>query len=444
MKINLINDRYKKDVIDICRIFPIDKIEFAESADIRIDESEIELDKVYKFNSRHELKKILYDYFSDLFSYKSPWGIITGTKPQKLYDKYIKSYSEEKLIKDFYISKDKIGILRKIKKENQDIKFDKNNIHLYINIPFCPSRCSYCSFPTIIYGKNDRRQEYLEALIYEIKSLKNYINNKKLRSIYIGGGTPSSLTYEQMKKLFICLSDSFDLSSLEEFTFEAGREDTLDEDKLKLMKKFKVTRISLNPQTFNKDTLNKISRNQDTNNFIKIFNKSKKLGFIINMDLILGLEDEGIDDLSNTLNYIQRLKPFNLTIHTLSLKRGSKLNEKIDKKDFSKNNIENLVSYSQKRALEMGYKPYYLYRQKEILGNFENIGYSLKGKISIYNIVTNEEKESIIGLGMTSNSKIIIDKKVCKFTNYKNLDDYINNLDDEINIKINLLKGEKR
>lgn len=439
MEINLLYDKYKKDIIDICRIFPMDDPVFSQTGSIIIDKNKIILDREYDFSSKLDLKRILYNYLSNKHDYKSPWGIITGTKPQKLFEKYLSQSNLENLKADYYINEDKISLLKAIHDSHKNIVYDQSNLHLYINIPFCPSRCSYCSFPTIIYKNNDRRQEYLNFLKIEIEKLKEYINQRNLRSIYIGGGTPSSLTTEQMKDLLGFMDANFDLASLEEFTFEAGREDTLNEERLKVLKAFHVSRISLNPQTFIKGTLESIYREFDLGHFTQIYDMANAFGFDVNMDLILGLSDEDIEDLKVTLDYVGEFMPDNLTVHTLSLKRGSKLNDSLSER-LIKNDIEQLVDYSQKRAIQMGYKPYYLYRQKEILGNFENVGYCLNDNYSIYNIVTNEEKETILGLGMTSNSKIFVDGKLFKYTNYKNLDDYINKLDEQVNEKIRLLE----
>ncbi|MDO5026933.1 MAG: coproporphyrinogen dehydrogenase HemZ [Tissierellia bacterium] len=439
MKINLKYEKYKKDIIDICRIFPMPDPEFISLGEVLVERDKILLDRTYHFESRLELKQILYDYLSEKYNYRSPWGLVTGTKPQKLYDKYEGLAKIDALEKDYRLSREKLLLLEDIHRALKNINFDPNNIHLYINIPFCPSRCSYCSFPTIIYKNKDRREEYIKALIEEILALKDSINKRRLRSIYVGGGTPSALTLEQMEKLLSCLDDSFKLENLEEFTFEAGREDTLDKEKLALLKNYKVSRLSLNPQSFNSKTLDKVGRNFDGRHFEKMYVLAKKLGFVVNMDLILGLEDEGLEELELTMDMIERYKPDNLTIHTLSIKRGSKISQDLAKSDNKSKGVEDLVDYSQKKSKDLSYKPYYLYRQKEILGNFENIGYFLSDKYSIYNVATNEERESILGVGMTANSKILVADKLIKYTNYKNIDEYIANLNLEIDKKKTLL-----
>lgn len=435
MNIKLEYEQYRKDIIDIVRIFQ-DEVNFVDDSDIVIGKDYIFTGAMLPFSSKLELKRLLYTYLADKHQYTSPWGLITGTKPQKLYNKYDEAY----ILENYLISPEKLKILREIEKVHRMKAFSKNNIHLYINIPFCPSRCSYCSFPTIIYTKNDRRQEYLDGLKSEILALRDAFENRNLRTIYIGGGTPSALTHKQMEDLFNTLQDSFDLSSLEEFTVEAGREDTLDKDKLDLMKAYHVTRISINPQSFNEKTNQRIGRNQDLDSLRKLYAMAVDMGFIVNMDLILGLGGESISEVENTFNEIEKLKPHNLTVHTLSLKKGSKLNESGDSLNDERKAIKDMLDFSQNLTKKMGYKPYYLYRQKEILGNLENIGYCLDDQLCIYNIVSNEENESILGLGMTSNSKILVDNNIVKYTNYKNLDEYLEKLDQQILEKRKILE----
>ncbi len=435
MNIKLEYEQYRKDIIDIVRIFQ-DEVNFVDDSDVVIGKDYIFTGAMLPFSSKLELKRLLYTYLADKHQYTSPWGLITGTKPQKLYNKYDEAY----ILENYLISPEKLKILREIEKVHRMKAFSKNNIHLYINIPFCPSRCSYCSFPTIIYTKNDRRQEYLDGLKSEILALRDAFENRNLRTIYIGGGTPSALTHKQMEDLFNTLQDSFDLSSLEEFTVEAGREDTLDKDKLDLMKAYHVTRISINPQSFNEKTNQRIGRNQDLDSLRKLYAMAVDMGFIVNMDLILGLGGESISEVENTFNEIEKLKPHNLTVHTLSLKKGSKLNESGDSLNDERKAIKDMLDFSQNLTKKMGYKPYYLYRQKEILGNLENIGYCLDDQLCIYNIVSNEENESILGLGMTSNSKILVDNNIVKYTNYKNLDEYLEKLDQQILEKRKILE----
>lgn len=439
MRINVIEEKLKKIVHDIYRIFDYDDLEYDDSSNLIITNNKAILDEEYSFNSRIELKQILYKYFSKVYGKSSPWGIVTGTKPQKLFGMYDKNYLKE----NYYISNQKLEILSTIGEMQKNIDFNKESIHLYINIPFCPTRCSYCSFPTIVYTKKDRRQQYLESLLIEIDGLKKSISNFDVRTIYIGGGTPSSFEKEQLIELMESINSSIDFMKVEEFTFEAGREDTLDIEKLQILKDYGVNRISINPQTFNEKTIEVIERKQDTDRLIDIYNHAKNFGFIINMDLIIGLMGEGLKEVKETLSYIEKLRPHNLTIHTLSLKKGSKLVDKESNLEEERNKIESIIKYTQSFAKENSYYPYYLYRQKEILGNFENIGFTLDGYKCLYNIVINEEVESVLGLGMTSNSKILINDKIYKYRNYKNMDMYIGNLEQQIEDKRKILLNKK-
>lgn len=439
MKINLEYEKYRKDIIDIYRIFKQDDIKFSADGEIVVGKDFIKLDEYFKFENKLHLKKLLYKYLSNKFKQESPWGLITGTKPQKLL-----SIHDRKYLKDnFFIDDNKLDLMTDIKKIHDGYNFDKESINLYINIPFCPSRCSYCSFPTIIYTKKDRRNEYLIALIKEIEAISPYLKNRRIRSVYIGGGTPTSFTIEQLKLLLITLKENFNFNNIDEFTIEAGREDTLDYEKLEVMKTYGVNRISINPQTFNKTTADLIERKQDLERMISLYRMAYDLGFIINMDLILGLRGETIKDVEASLAHVGELKPQNLTIHTLSLKKGSKLVDSGLKVDNERSVVSGMVEKSIELAKSLKYKPYYLYRQKEILGNFENIGYTLDSFECIYNIIINEEVESVLGLGMTANSKIFVNGNLKKFTNYKNLDQYIDSLEYQVNEKIKLLtEGE--
>lgn len=436
LNIKLKDEKTKKIVVDIFRIFnPGGKIIFSEDAFFEITDKYIKFDDFVYYKNSLDLKIKLYEYFSKKYCLKSDWGIITGTKPLKLLNKYTFEEMKEK----FFISESKIDLLEKVNMVQSKYEYDKHNINLYINIPFCPTRCSYCSFPTIIYHNKDRRDEYVKYLLMEINSLKEKLSKRNVRTIYFGGGTPTSLETYQIREIFNSLDKILDLKKIQEFTVEAGREDTLNEEKLILFKEFGVNRISINPQTFNEKTLKLMGRKQDNKNLINIYEKAKNMGFSINMDLIIGLTGESVYDVKNTLKIIEKLNPDNLTIHTLSIKKGSKLSESDECLDFERNNIENALNLTFDFTKEKDYFPYYLYRQKEILGNFENIGYSKLGKECLYNIIINEELESVLGIGMTSNSKIFKNGKLIKFRNPKNIDDYIKNLSENIDLKNEIL-----
>ena len=435
MKIQLEDKKYQKECIDIFTIFDSKQnLEFGQS-DFVVGTDYVIKDKKYTFKTRLELKKILYQLFSLRYNYTNDWGILTGTKPSKI----LRNHSDEELSRMYLINDENLKLLRDIDKIQSTMDFDEKNYNIYINIPFCPSRCDYCSFPTIVYKNNDRREEYLGYLIKEITEVSKSIDKHKIKTIYVGGGTPISLDNTMLEKLLKVIEKCFVSDELLEYTFEAGREDSLDYEKLKLLKKYKVTRISLNPQTFNEKALKEMGRIQNNNNLLDLYTQAKNLGFVVNMDFILGLLYDDVTNTKENLEILRRLQPDNITFHTLSIKNGSKYSQKYDKANFEENIAEKQMQLVKAWTLENDYKPYYLYRQKNILNNMENIGYC-KDYPSRYNIVINEELESIICFGMTANSKIIKDD-IIKYTNYKNLRDYSEKLDEIIKRKVEIING---
>lgn len=363
-----------------------------------------------------------------LFKKVYPWGALMGVRPTKLVRRFlIMGYSYEEIdeILDklyFAFPKKRKLLIDVVKKENTYLN-DKA-INMYVGIPYCPTRCRYCSFAS--YEINSKLGkfygEFVETLLEEIKLTGEMLKDKsyKLESLYMGGGTPSILTERDLERVIDALYQNIDLSNLKEFTFEAGREDTLNIEKLQILKSRGVDRVSLNPQSFNEDILKELNRNFNKKHFDEIFTEIKKLGFIVNMDLILGLPGENVDDILRTLNEVKKYDIDNLTIHALAIKNGSKLvrekykitsieNEKIEKE------IEILTN-------EMNLKPYYLYRQKNSLDWGENVGYSKEGKESIFNIEMIEENQSTIALGGGAISKKVemIDKTRASITRYIN------------------------
>lgn len=441
MKIQLEDKRYQKECIDIFTIFDSKQnLEFGESNFI-VGKDYVKKEKTYPFTTRLELKRILYTIFSRRYNYTNDWGILTGTKPSKI----LKNHTDEELKQMYLINDENLKLLRDIDEVQSSLDFDEENYNIYINIPFCPSRCDYCSFPTIVYKNNDRREKYLRYLLKEITEVSKNIDKNKIKTIYVGGGTPTSLDYTMLEKLLKVIENCFVSENLVEYTFEAGREDSLDFDKLKLLKKYNVTRISLNPQTFNEKALKAMGRIQNNENLLDLYTQAKNLGFVINMDFILGLLYDDVNNTEKNLEILRQLQPDNITFHTLSIKKGSKYSQQYDKGNFKENIAEKQMQLIKKWTFQNNYRPYYLYRQKNILNNMENIGYC-KDIPSRYNIVINEELESIIGFGMTANSKIIKDD-IIKYTNYKNLRDYSEKLDEIIKRKVEIINGwtkEKR
>ncbi|MDY6065665.1 MAG: coproporphyrinogen dehydrogenase HemZ [Finegoldia sp.] len=438
MIIDLRDQRYKKDLIDIFSIFAEKSdLSFGENPDFFIEKDKVVYkSRVYNFSGRLDLKRIVYKIFSKLYNYESDWGLLTGTKPSKLT--YI--YTRDQIREKYLVKENKLDLLYDIRSNQAKLSIDRKKFNIYINIPFCPSRCDYCSFPTCLYQKNDRRGEYLSYLKKEIQEISKNLDKGKISSIYIGGGTPTSLDETMLDDLLGLIEDSFLEESQIEYTVEAGREDTINDQKLDIMKAHRVSRISLNPQTFNPRALKTMGRSQDNQRLIQIYKKAYGMGFIINMDFILGLLDDEVEDTRKNLEIIKNLQPHNVTFHTLAIKNGSRYSQKLDEvydrqKAFKQ--MELVMDFMGKTT----YEPYYMYRQKNILANMENIGFSLNGYFCHYNVAINEEKESILGLGMTSNSKILKRDRIEKYRNYKNLDDYMEKIDEEIERKVEILNG---
>ncbi|WP_297810120.1 coproporphyrinogen III oxidase [uncultured Finegoldia sp.] len=435
MNIQLECKKYQKECIDIFTIFDAKQnLKFKESEFV-VGENFVRKDKTYKFKTRLELKKILYRIFQKEYNYTNEWGILTGTKPSKI----LRNHTDEELKQMYLISDDNLKLLRNIDNLQSKFHYDDKNYNIYINIPFCPTRCEYCSFPTIVFNNNDRRREYLGFLMREIEQTSNHLDKKKIKTIYVGGGTPTSLDEKMLEDLLKLIEEKFISENLLEYTFEAGREDSLNRTKLDLLKKHKVSRISLNPQTFNEKALEEMGRKQNNHNLIELVEQSKTIGLTVNMDFILGLVDDDVNDTIENLKILETLMPDNITFHTLSIKNGSKYSQKYNKNNFEKNTVKEQMNLVKKWMQKNGYKAYYIYRQKNILNNMENIGFC-KDNPSRYNIVINEELESILGFGMTANSKII-KNDIIKYTNYKNIRDYEEKLDEIIKRKVEIISG---
>lgn len=418
MKIYLENENKRKSVYDILNIFYDDsEIIFANEGDILILENKVIFNKKnYDYKDNYQLKSTLYNILVKETSYKSPWGMLTGSKPSKLLQKQSPDQIKEK----YFLSDEKLNLLVDIKNEQDKLRFNKDDFNLYINIPFCPSRCDYCSYPTLI-GPDHDRSTYIDTLCHEIDMIDLPTD---LDSIYVGGGTPSDLSHYDFEKLLDKINERFFSF---EYIFEAGREDTLDEKKLKLLNNYGVTGISLNPQTFNKEIIKSVGRAYDYNHFLKMYEKARELGFIINMDFIVGLVGESAKNFEKNFEILEKLQPDNITFHALATKSGSKYRE-----NNKKGSIEDalIISKSIKDFTEKNYyKAYYLYRQKNIISNLENVGYQKNNTAQRYNIIINEELENVIGLGMNANTKLMNGKK---YRNARNLRDYTENIENII------------
>lgn len=411
-------------------------------------EIEFEVLNIYRDDISTEriiAKQVIYKLFKKASGTSLPWGILTGIRPTKIVHRLFNLNINSAdifivLIKGYLLSAEKAELLIDIaKKQRKTLKnIGVNSYSLYINIPFCPSRCSYCSFPSLSASEySNEMNNYIETLLKELELSRQKMINWDINSVYIGGGTPTSLNHRQMERLIFEIKNKH--PNINEFSIEAGRPDTLDYEYLKLFKKYGIDRISINPQTMNDRTLKIIKRSHTEEDIINCFKQAKEIGIkFINMDIILGLPGEKIADLNYTINKIKQLKPDNLTVHVLAIKTGSdyKYNKYISKHE-NDNLIDKMLEASRLGAKEMKLDPYYLYRQKNSLGNFENVGYSSEESICNYNISIMEEKETIIGVGMGAVSKIY-DKeldKLMRLPNYKNLKDYTTKLDNQVSKK---------
>ncbi len=341
-------------------------------------------------------KLSLYKALADFTKVDLPWGALTGVRPTKLAYQNVENW--QSFFKDtMCVSDEKVALIGDVLKSQDGIySLESTNAGLFVSVPFCPTRCAYCSFISNEICKEKRINEYIDRLIEEIHASKPLIKN--LRSIYIGGGTPVSLTDEHFTKLLEAIG-KHDV----EYTVEAGRPDCITREKLEIMKAYGVTRVCVNPQTFQDKTLELIGRRHTAKDVIEKYHLVKEYGFDVNMDLIAGLTGESFEDFVDTLQTAISLNPENITVHTLCLKKGSKLKEST--KCLSDGEVSKMVEYARKTLDENGYKPYYLYRQKYMAGNLENVGYAKAGKQCVYNVDIMEETTSILACGANAISK---------------------------------------
>ena len=339
--------------------------------------------------------------------------------------------SEQKINLSVEIARREMELLHKIDYED--------GYSLYVGIPFCPSICSYCSFSSSPIGLwEDKADDYLTALEKEIEYVSYLFCNKKLNTVYIGGGTPTTLSPRQLQRLLDKIEACFDFSHLLEYTVEAGRPDSITRDKLNVLREHDISRISINPQTMKQETLDIIGRRHTVEQTLESFWLARELGFDnINMDLIVGLPKETVDDVRHTMETVQQLSPDNLTVHSLALKRAARL--KMFPEDYAGMKMENtweIIELTADYARKMGLEPYYLYRQKNMAGNFENVGYASPGKAGLYNILIMEEVQTIAALGAGSITKWVHPEKgIKRCENVKDVAQYIGRIDEMIDRK---------
>ena len=395
----------------------------------------------------HEAVKLaLYDALSATTGRVLPWGNLTGVRPTKIVmgmleegngDDEIRQYmyehhqiSERKLELSMEVAKRELELLKEI--------HYKDGYSLYIGIPFCPTTCLYCSFTSYPIGMWEKRSdEYVDALLKEMDFVAKAYKGKTLDTVYFGGGTPTTLTPKQLDRILTKLYEKFDMSQVKELTVEAGRPDSVTKEKFQILKKHNVTRISINPQTMNQKTLDLIGRRHTVEQVKEAFLLARECGFDnINMDLIVGLPGEDIEDVRNTMEEVKKLGPDNLTVHSLAIKRAAALNLWKDKFSDSIHNTDEIIELTAKYAREMGLNPYYLYRQKNMAGNFENVGYAKNSMEGLYNILIMEEKQTIVALGAGASTKAVYpDGRIERCENVKDVTNYIARIDEMIERK---------
>lgn len=452
MKIYIINHNFHYEIENLTRVFfPNEKLELIKADSInefeypciitRIDDDkngktvfvEINLDNKtescstlvkpenstedYTADQEREMAICLYKLLTAYTGMTPPWGILTGVRPIKLFrkltDQYGLEYTKNYFKGSLLVTDEKISLAEETEKNEQAIlSLSTNNSYsLYVSIPFCPSRCSYCSFVSQSVEKAKKLIEpYVDLLCKELEHTAKIASdlNLKLETVYIGGGTPTTLNAQQLEKLISVINRNFPMEQCKEFTVEAGRPDTVTEDKLRALINGGVNRISINPQTMNDDILVEIGRKHTAQQTIDAFNMARKIGFEhINMDLIVGLPNEDFESFKNTLEIITGLDPESITVHTLSMKRSAYLTAqgmqllKHDAQQASK-----MHTYCRQLLSDKALRPYYLYRQSRMVGNLENIGYAKKGFDGLYNVYVMDETHTILGCGAGAVTKL--------------------------------------
>lgn len=441
---------------------PLVRIELDDGSCFLLDAKEFEENQ--KKEDAQEKKKIVtkmvYRFLSEKTGQEMAWGMLTGVRPTKLAMHQMENGMNEAQAKAFLqevycVSEKKAGLAVDIACREKALlsKLDYlNGFSLYVGIPFCPSICSYCSFSSSpIDVWSPRMDDYLKALCIELHHIAKETEGKTLNTIYIGGGTPTTLTAKQLEKLLNVVDELFlneeRGAELLEYTVEAGRPDSITKEKLEVICSHPVTRISVNPQTMQQKTLDLVGRKHTVQAVKDIFHLARELGFDnINMDLIAGLPGENAEDMRDTLRQIEELSPDSLTVHSLAIKRAARMAQEQPVRDLH-TEITEMVEDAAKTAEKLGLVPYYLYRQKNIAGNFENVGYAKADKAGIYNILIMEEKQTIYAAGAGATTKIVLPEKIktengketnlIRIENVKNIEAYIDRIDEMIKRKSN-------
>lgn len=400
--------------------------------------------------TKNRLKRQLYDILRTNTGKELPWGTLTGIRPTKIPMKMLEEgCSEEEIAaymtNTYAATEQKTALSIEIAKRERQLlqRIDyENGYSLYIGIPFCPSTCLYCSFTSYpISAWKTQVDAYLDALEREIDFTAEKCRGKTLNSVYIGGGTPTTLEPKQLDRLIKKINYTFNFSECLEFTVEAGRPDSITAEKLIVLRENGISRISINPQTMKQETLDLIGRRHTVEQTIESFRLARKLGFDnINMDLIIGLPGEELSDVRHTMEVIKELKPDNVTVHSLAVKRAARLTIFKDRyQDMQMENTQEHMDLCAEYCRDIGLFPYYLYRQKGMAGNMENVGYAAKGKAGVYNILIMEEKQTIMALGAGATTKFVLPEKnpdgthrIERVENVKDVKNYLERIDEMI------------
>ena len=382
-----------------------------------------------------------------------PWGTLTGIRPTKIaLTRLYEGMSEEEIrdyMRETYLtSREKIQLSLDVARREKELLSAvdyENGYSLYIGIPFCPTTCLYCSFTSFPIGKwQGRTGLYLNALFREMDYVAEKMKGRPLDTVYFGGGTPTSLSPEDLDAILDKVERTFPMDQVKEFTVEAGRPDSITEEKLQVLRNHGITRISINPQTMKQETLDLIGRRHTVEQVKETFRLARRMGFDnINMDLIVGLPEEDEEDVRNTMEQIKELRPDSLTVHSLAIKRAARLNMFRERYGNLKiTGTQEMIDMTARYAREMGMEPYYLYRQKNMAGNFENVGYSVPGKACIYNILIMEEKQTIMACGAGTTTKVVFpgENRLERAENVKEVEQYIERVDEMLERKEKLIR----
>ncbi len=465
MKLILCDEKYRYDAESICSLFlPHERLELAEepddgdfiritadiitaAAEVRLGGRELSRAEIVSDeddNLKHCAARALYKALRDITGVGPGWGILTGVRPAKLMRRLIQTRGlkeAERILKEkMLVSEEKIALCQSVSEHEGKI-IDMSNdrdFSLYISIPFCPTRCSYCSFVShTVQRAGDLIPEYLHKLMIELEKVSEISRALclNLRTIYIGGGTPAVLTPQQLDMLMGKISKLFNIPQAAEYTVEAGRPDVTTLEKLRIIKENGAARVSINPQTMNDDVLDAIGRCHTSAQTLSAFEAARQASLAINMDLIAGLPTESYESFARGMDIVKGLSPENITVHTLALKRAAGLEYKYGEAEGEQ--AGKMVEYAYNSATSSGYMPYYMYRQKRSPGNHENVGYARPGFDGLYNVFIMDETHTILSVGASAVTKLVSrdGKSIQRIFNFKYPYEYINRFDEIIDRK---------